>query len=37
MYKIQDLKVKIFADGADLNSIEALNSQLSFMKKMGML
>ena len=28
MYKIQDLKVKIFADGADLNSIEALNSQL---------
>ena len=28
MSKIQDLKIKIFADGADLNSIEALNSQL---------
>jgi len=28
MFKIQDLKIKIFADGADLNSIEALNSQL---------
>ena len=27
MTKIQDLKIKIFADGADLNSIEVLNSQ----------
>ena len=29
MSKIQDLKIKIFADGADLNNIEALNSQLN--------
>ena len=27
MTKIQNLKIKIFADGADLNSIEVLNSQ----------
>ena len=31
MYKIEDLKIKIFADGADLKSIEHLNSK-NFIK-----
>ena len=28
MIKLNDLKIKIFADGADLKGIEALNTQL---------